>query len=397
VTAEFALALTLLAGAGMALHSFWNLSRIDLGITTEHVLTADLQPRNLSRHTRDAAPSLEEIIAGQRQLLGRLRSLPGVEDAALATGVPLQGFDSFPFAVAGHPGDPQHPPVADFQAVTPGFFSTFGIRLLRGRFLEDSDTLSRPLSLVVNESFVRRYLPGIDPLQQQLLIAPPAPGQNHPGTPAPFQIVGVYHDVLDNNHLTGSPQPAVYVSMWQTPVQGFSIAVRTALDPGAITSGLRTAVAEAAPNTTLVDVQTMSQVVESQLANDRFGMVLFGGFAGIALLLAALGIYGVMSFVVARRTHEMGLRMALGAQKSEVVALMVRGGVRLALPGMAIGLAGTFVLGRLMHSTLYGVGSVDYLSTLLVAALLLAVAVFACWLPARRSAQVDPMIALREE
>jgi putative ABC transport system permease protein len=155
--------------------------------------------------------------------------------------------------------------------------------------------------------------------------------------------------------------------------------------------------AQAEPNTTVADLQTMNEVVESQLINDRFGMVLFGGFAGIALLLAALGIYGVMSFVVAQRTHEMGLRMALGAQKSNVVAMVVRGGIRLALPGMALGLIGAFALGRLMHSTLYGVGSVDFLSTLLVAALLLAVAVFACWLPARRSAQVDPMIALREQ
>ncbi|MBB6142278.1 putative ABC transport system permease protein [Silvibacterium bohemicum] len=397
VTAEFALALTLLAGAGMALHSFWNLSRIDLGITPEHVLTADLQRRSISRNQRDATPPPEEIIARQRALIDKLGSIPGVENAVLATNMPLRGFDSFPFAVAGHPADPQHPPVADLQAVTPGFFATFGIRLLRGRFLNDSDVQSAPLAVIVNESFVRRYLGGMDPLQQRLLIALPGSGENHPGAIVPFEIVGIYHDVLDNNHLTGATQPAIYVSMWQVPVPYFSIAVRTALDPGSVSSGMRAAVAQAEPNTTVADLQTMNEVVESQLTSDRFGMVLFGSFAGIALLLAALGIYGVMSFAVAQRTHEMGLRMALGAQKSDVVAMVVRGGIRLALPGMALGLIGAFALGQLMHSTLYGVGSVDFLSTLLVAALLLAVAVFACWLPARRSAQVDPMIALREQ
>jgi putative ABC transport system permease protein len=141
----------------------------------------------------------------------------------------------------------------------------------------------------------------------------------------------------------------------------------------------------------------MQQIVEDRTTDDRFGMVLFGGFACVALLLAALGIYGVMSFTVAQRKHEIGLRMALGAEKNQVVALIVKNGIRLAVPGMAIGLAGVLVLGRLMRSTLYGVGAVDYASTALVAAVLLAVALLACWVPARRSAQVDPMVALREE
>jgi putative ABC transport system permease protein len=141
----------------------------------------------------------------------------------------------------------------------------------------------------------------------------------------------------------------------------------------------------------------MRQIVESQLTGERFGMTLFGGFALIALLLAALGIYGVMSFAVAQRTHEVGIRMALGARKTEVVALMVRSGMRLALPGVVIGLAGVYVLGRLMHSTLYGVGTVDYGSTLLVTLVLLIVAAIACWVPARRSARIEPTIALRGE
>jgi putative ABC transport system permease protein len=397
VAAEFALALTLLAGAGMALHSFWNLSRIDLGISPDHVLTADLQQRSSGAGQRRAATPPEQIVAGHRLLVDRLRSVPGVENAALATGMPLGGYDTFPFAIQGQPVDKTHLPVADLQAVSPGFFSTFGIHLARGRFLNDLDTMTGSLSIVVNQSFVRRYLANADPLTQRLVLAFPVPGQNHPGPPVHYQIVGVYHDVLNSDHLTGKPRPAMYISLWQAPWPDVGLAVRTAADPGAVTGGIRAAVAAAAPDLSVHDVQSMSQIVEDQLTGDRFGMVLFGGFAAIALLLAALGIYGVMSFVVAQRTHEVGLRMALGAQKSQVVTLMVRHGIKLALPGVAIGLAGVYLLGRLMRSTLYGVGSVDYFSAAAVAALLLAVAVVACWLPARRSAQVDPIVALRQE
>ncbi|MFZ0690771.1 MAG: FtsX-like permease family protein, partial [Acidobacteriaceae bacterium] len=217
------------------------------------------------------------------------------------------------------------------------------------------------------------------------------------GPPVAFQIVGVFHDIHNDQHLTGAAQPEMVISLWQVPWPYVAIGVRAGIDPGATLSGLRSVVADVMPNFALTQVQTLREIVDDQLTGDRFGMVLFAGFAGVALLLAALGIYGVMSFAVAQRTHEIGLRMALGAQKSEVVGLIVRGGIRMALPGMAIGLAGVFVLGRLMRSTLYGVGSVDYASTALVAAVLFGVGLLACWVPARRSAQVDPMIALRNE
>ena len=311
--------------------------------------------------------------------------------------MPLEGYDTFPFAIQGQPMDQAHPPVADLQAVSPGFFSTFGIHLARGRFFNDFDTVTSPLTIVVNESFVRHYLANADPLMQRVVLAFPDPVRKGPGRPITYQIVGVYHDVLNSDHLTGKARPAMYLSMLQAPGLYVELAVRTAVDPAAVTSAIRAAVAAAAPDVSVNHVRSMQQIVDDQLTFDRFGMVLFGCFAGIALLLAALGIYGVMSFVVAQRAHEVGLRMALGAQKSQVVTLMVWAGIKLALPGLAIGLAGVYVLGRLMRSTLYGVGSVDYFSSAAVAALLLAVAVFACWVPARRSAQVDPMVALRQE
>ena len=244
-----------------------------------------------------------------------------------------------------------------------------------------------------------------DPFSQRVEIGIPQPGQQKLGPPVAFQIVGVFHDILNNEHLTGTAQPEMCLSLWQVPWPYVALAARTAVDPGAVSSGIRAAVAAAAPNFAVTQVQTMREIVDNQLTGDRFGMVLFAGFAGVALLLAALGIYGVMSFTVAQRTHEIGLRVALGAQRNEVVGLIVRGGMRLALPGMAIGLAGVLVLGRLMHSTLYGVGAVDYASTALVAAVLFAVALLACWVLRLRSsgqvlvrsAQVDPMIALRDE
>jgi len=218
-----------------------------------------------------------------------------------------------------------------------------------------------------------------------------------PGTPVPHRIVGVFGDVANGKNLGDKDTPAIYISFFQNPLPFAAVALRTAVPPDTLTADLRSATAQAAPTLSLNEVRTMDEVVSTQLRGDRFSMVLLGGFAFLALLLSALGIYGVMASAVAQRTHEIGIRMALGAQKSEVVALIVRGGMKLALAGTGLGLIGAYGLGRLMRSNLYGVASVDYMSFAIVAVLLLAVAWIASWVPARRSAQVDPMIALREE
>ena len=330
-------------------------------------------------------------------MMDRLRAVPGVRDVALTTSIPLDGGGSFPFSIDGQPVDNAHRPVADLEAVTPSFFSTFGIRLMRGRFLNANDTPDSPPVVIVNESFVHRYVGAADPLSQRLLIPQIVLGQNQLGPPVARQIVGVFHDVLDNEHLTGTAQPEMYLSLGQMPWPYVALAVRTSVDPGAISSGIRSTLAQVSPDLRMAHVQTMDEIVDSQRTGDRFSMVLFGGFASVALLLAALGIYGVMSFAVAQRTHEIGLRMALGAQRNEVVMLMVRGGMKLAFIGAGIGLVGVYGLGQVMHSTLYGVGRVDFSSVAIVATLLLAVAVLASWLPARRTARIDPVIALREE
>jgi putative ABC transport system permease protein len=402
VVAEIALALILLSGAGLALHSFWNLSRIDLGFTDDHLLTAELRPRETPGRGGVAnLPQPQQIVVQEHQLIDRIRAVPGVADAALATGLPFEGYNTFPFSVAGQPVDKAHPPVADFNAVTPDFFNVLGIRLVRGRLLNENDTLATPYAIMVNETFVRRYLPNVDPLAQRLtlphlqLVSGGMTTQPHFDE---YQIVGVFHDVFEDSHLTGTVQPAMYVAQWQVAIPWVSIAVRTvAADPGTVTRGLQSAVAAVEPTSAIDHVEVMQEVVDGKTTSDRFQMVLLGSFAALALLLAAVGVFGVMAFSVAQRTHEIGIRMALGARRSEVVVLVARGGMRLALIGVVIGLAGAYGLGRLMQTTLYGVGAVDIGSLATVSALLLVVAALACWLPARRSAAIDPMQALRNE
>jgi putative ABC transport system permease protein len=404
VIAEIALALILLAGSGLALRSFWNLSHIDLGFRTDHILTAELwQDDTAKRGSKRTISPAEQVVAQQRQLLERIRTLPGVSDATLVNTIPLHDFDMFPFAVAGIPVDHAHMPQADFQIVTPSYFGTFGIRLVSGRFLNDEDRLQSAPVVMVNEAFVRRYLPSGDPLTHRLLLELPAYASVAGATTKTlitreYQIVGVLHDVLNNEHLTGTVQPAMYVSRWQTPRRFANIAVRTvAIDPATIFGSLQRAVSSAIPGAAIDHVQTMEELLEEQTSPDRFQMILFGAFAGIALLLSAVGIYGVMSFAVTQRTHEIGVRMAMGAPRTDVIRLIVGSGFRMALVGLAIGLAGALALGQLMRSTLYGVRAVDFSSLAAVAVLLLAVALVACWVPARRSAGVDPVVALRDE
>jgi putative ABC transport system permease protein len=253
------------------------------------------------------------------------------------------------------------------------------------------------LVVLVNETFVRRFFPNVDPLSQRLVT--PRLGLVADGThsASEFLVVGVYHDILHGDRLVDDPAPQILVSLAQAGWPFVSFAVRTAVDPSAVAPGVRRAISAAAPGTSIENVQIMQRMIDGKLSTDRFGMVLFGCFAAIALMLASLGIYGVMAFVVEQRTHEIGVRMALGARRGDVVALILKRGIRLALAGVMVGLVGAYALGRLMHSTLYGMQSIDLTSLSAVGAILLAVAILACWIPARRSSGIDPMRALRSE
>lgn len=389
VIVEFSLALTLLGGAGLSLHSFSKLLRIDIGVHTDHVLTATLQaPKKKYSGT--------EAIASNRHLLQQLKATPGVLDAALTTNLPLEGYNVFPFQIAGRPVSKSNQPTADFELVTPGYFDIFRVRLVDGRFLNDNDRLGSTPVVMVSDSFVHRYLPNVDPLSQRLLL-PQLVSYGKLGPPTERQIVGVFHAVRNGINLSDNPRPAIFASFWQNPWPNTAFVARTAIDPNLMIRTISKVVASAVPGELLTHPETMERIVGDHFTIYRFSTVLFAAFAALALLLATLGIYGVMAFAVAQRGHEIGLRMALGAQTHDVMKLVVLDGMKLAVVGGVIGVAGVDMLGRLMRSTLYGVGSFDAASFGAVALILVGAALIACYIPARRSARVDPMLVLRQE
>jgi predicted permease len=392
VISEFALALTLLAGAGLAIHSFHNLLSVDLGIRTDHILTFYLQAPD----SRSKEP--DQIISYYRRMMSSLQALPGVEHVTASTGRPLEGLGfGMPFVIAGKAGvaDPSQRPNTGFGMVTPDYFQTFGIRLVKGRFFNEQDTASSVKVAVVNEEFAHKYLQGTDPLQQRLLVEQLIPGVTRLGPPVEWQIAGVFHNVRDFG--LREDYPEMLVPFWQIPWPSAGIAVRTAEDPASMSKSVAAAVHSVDPLIALSDTQTMDQVRDQGLGNDRFTMILFASFAAVALLLAAIGIYGVMSFSVAQRAHEIALRMALGATRARVVALIVKEGVILACVGLGLGLVGAYFVGRTMRSTLFGIGAMDVSAFAAVGLVLLMAALLACYLPAQRAASVEPMTILRNE
>jgi predicted permease len=392
VVVEFALALTLLAGAGLVIHSFWKLSRVDLGFRRDHILTFGLPVPN------DRFSKPEQINAFYGQLREKIGALPGISSISVSTGMPLQGTNfGMPFSIVGQPvGDLSSRPGAGFTMVTPEYFRTFGISISKGRVFTSQDLAGNVPVAIVNDAFVKKYLSSLDPLKQRLSIEQLIPGQTKLGPALEWQIVGVYHNV-HNGGIRGDGFPEVNVPFSQSPWPQAAIAVRTAGDPASMTKSIAAVVLSIDPDLPLDQVKTMDQIVDESLSGDRFGTVLFGSFAAVALLLAAIGIYGVMSFAVAQRTHEIGLRIALGASPARVLRLVLREGILLALGGLLLGLGGAYFVGRLMKSLLYQVNAMDPAAVSGVTAVLLLSALLACYIPARRATQVDPIVALRDE
>jgi putative ABC transport system permease protein len=392
IIGEFALALALLAGAGLAVHSFWNLTRVDLGVRTDHVLTFSLaQPTG-----RFGSPG--EMESYYRRVLDSVRSVSGVAHAAVVTGLPLEGdSDGMPFSIVGgrEYADPSQRPGAGFQSVTPDYFRTFGIQMVRGREFNDQDSGSSVRVAVVNEEFVRRYLGGLDPLRQRISIEQIVPGAQQLGPAVEWQIVGVIHNVRYGGFREDDPE--INVPFSQSLMPNVNIGVRTEEDPATMARTIAAAVHSIDAQVALAYVRTMDQVKSESLAEDRFTMFLFASFACVAILLAAVGIYGVMAVGVSQRTREIGVRIALGASKNNVIGLIVREGSILACLGLVLGLGGALLVGRTMQSTLYGVKAIDVSVFLMVAGILLVTALVASYLPARRAAAVDPVQALRAE
>lgn len=392
VIGESALALALLAGAGLTIHSFWNLAHVDLGLRTDHVLTFFLPVPE----TRPKDP--QTISAYYRDILTRIDAVPGVQHAAAMTGMPIYGGGfGMPFSIEGGPAytDQSKRPVTGFGMVTPDFFNTFGIQVLSGRTFNDQDIAGSVPVAMVNQDFVNKYLQGKKPLLQHVMVEQLIPGVTKLGPPIAWQIVGTFHNVHTADQRDVNPE--MLIPFMQIPWPQARFGVRTAENPATMLASIAAAVHEVDPSIALARPRTMDEVRDESMASERFTLVLFTCFAVIALFLAALGIYGVMAFSVAQRGHEIALRMALGASRNRVVALIVRDGVILAGIGTGIGLVGAYFVGRAMQSLLFGVGALDLTAFCSVAAVLLVAAVLACFLPARRAAFVEPMRLLRTE
>jgi len=394
VIGELALALTLLTGAGMVIHSFWNLTRVDLGIVTTNIETFFLPvPDNRLKDS-------QQITAYYQQMLSSIKAVPGVLDVSASSGLPLgrAGFSqAFVIEGQGNYDDPDssHWTISSVGMVTPDYFATFGIRVLHGRAITDQDNVGNAPVVMVNEEFAREFLSGKDPLQQRILVKGHIPGATKLGSLISWQIVGVFHDVRDDGFREAFPE--IEIPFWRDPWSPSYIGVRTAGDPEVMVRSIAAAVHSVDPQIALAERRTMDEVKSMSLADDRFTMVLFGSFAVVALLLAAVGIYGVMAFTVAQREQEIGLRMALGASRRNVVGLILRESLLLTGIGLTLGTVGAYFVGKALHSTLYDIGSMDFAATGAVAVVLVGASLVASWVPARRAAALQPMRALRTE
>ncbi|HVN08889.1 MAG TPA: ABC transporter permease [Patescibacteria group bacterium] len=386
VVAEFALSLVLLAGAALMGKSLYHIVHANAGFNPTHVLAASFSlPDN---PYRDEAKSREFI----RQAVANLQSVPGVESAGYKW--PLLGGAQTSFYPEGSPiPQPGHFLTTDIGRVTPDTFRAMGIGLLRGRYFDQHDTATSPLVCIVDESLAAKEWPGENPIGKRLSVdGPPMPGKE----PVWRTVVGVVAHVKNY----GVDQPSrfeTYLPNDQRPGQGGALIIRAAADPAALTSAVRSAVRSVDPGVPLFGISPMEEVVAENNSARRLSVELIAAFAGLALILASLGIYGVVSYVVVRRNHEIGVRIAVGAQRSDIMQLVLGQGARLAGIGLAAGLVASLGAGWALSSLLFQVSPFDPLTLGGVSALMLGVALFACYVPARRATRVDPLVALRHE
>jgi putative ABC transport system permease protein len=384
MVAELAVALVLFVGAGLLIRSFVELISVPPGFDAHGVLTAQVSLPLAVYQTR------QRRVDFYRRVEQRLSALPGVESAGLATILPLQGSNwGGATEIEGRPrtnlGDG---PATERAEVTPGYFSSLHIPLLAGRLLDSRDASDTSRAVVVNQAFVRRFFPNEEPVGKRM-----RGGRDLDDW---LTIVGVVADTKQHG-LAAAVEPEVFrpLANWNAPE--ICLVLRTRNDPLALVPAVRSIVTELDRNLPLFNVETMESLLSNQVASQRFNAALLSGFAVFALLLAALGIYGVMAYAVGQRTHEIGVRMALGAEAQSVLGMILSRGLSVALVGLALGLVVSFLLTRFLRSLLYGVKPTDPLTFFGVTLLLIVVCFFACWLPARRALRVDPMIALRYE
>jgi len=390
VAAEIAMAMLLLVGAGLLLRSFSHMQENPPGFQADHLLVADL-PLSLSAYSKP-----EQRFEFFDRLVERAKSLPGVRSAGAASFLPVSGGGGLlHFNINGRPPKSPHDYIATgYRTITPNYFEALGVPLVQGRFFTTADSEKAPAVVVINAAMAKTYFPGENPLGKRLQVGAT------PESDVPWmEIVGVVGDVRQGLDL--DPKAEMYLPYRQAdavlPVFQLSIVLRTATDPMLQASALRSALAEIDPNQPLVRVRTMEENMAATVAQPRFRTWLIGIFAALALVLAGVGVYGVMSYTVTQRTSEIGIRVTLGAQPEDVFRIVVGEGLRLALAGVGVGIVAALALTRLLQSFLYGVSAYDPLTFGSVALILTLVAVAASFFPARRATHVDPMVALRYE
>ena len=386
VVVEIALALVLLVGAGLLLRSFQRVTEADPGFNPRNVLTLNV-PLPQANY-----PDQQRQLQFYETALPKLGALPGVESASGVFRVPLIGLATSTFSIEGKPVPVGNKPNNVYRTVSPNYFRTMGIALRQGREFTDRDKADAPDTVIINEELARRFFPGENPIGKRVQIG----AENSRFR----EIVGV----VENVHLTsldGPVDPAIYVPMaqntWPQALRISTFAIRTSVEPRTLLAAIRNQLHSIDSSLPVTQVQTMEEIVSGSLAQRRFNLTLLMIFAAVAGVLAIVGVYGVMSYNVTQQTHELGIRMALGAQQSEILKMVVGDGAKLAMAGVAIGLAGSLALTRLMAGLLFGVSATDPLTFVAIALALTAVCILAALIPARKAAKVNPIIALRGE
>lgn len=387
VVAELAIAVVLLVGAGLLIQSLWRLQHVSPGLQPQNVLTFNVS-------LPDARYSSEKQAGFYRDLVTRLGTLPGVQSASAVLPLPLSG-DRFgiSFQIDGRPVAPKDEPSADMFVTEPNYFRTMGIPILRGRDFEDRDEHKSIPVIIVTDAFAKQYFPGENPIGKRMK---PGISTWDEEKSTMREIVGVVADIR-NRALNTEPKPAYYLPQSQVPFTQLIVVLKTTGDPGSLITSVTREVRSMDQELPVFSVKTMEQYISESVAAPRFNTTLLSIFAAVALVLTIIGLYGVMSYSVAQRTNEIGIRMALGAQTSDVLGLIVKQGIVLVLIGLALGMAGALALTRLLASLLFGVTTKDPITFVAIAALLSIVALLACFIPARRATKVDPMVALRYE
>jgi len=388
VVAELALSVILLTGAGLMLKSVYRLMAVDPGFRTDHILRLNLGL------TPAQYPDALAMRAFWRRLLDGVRALPGVESAALGTNVPLTNSHSRgDITVEGMalpaPGSFPHP---DRHSVSPGYLRTLGVRLLGGRDFTDGDSETAPKVALVNARLARDLFPGQDPVGRRFLTGRPDAKRS----PVWITIVGV----VDDTRMYGLANPSrleIYRPLEQATPDDMDLVVRSRIEPAALTSSIRAVVASIDRNQPISAIRTMDELIQESVGSRRLTLILLGTFSALALVLAGIGIYGVISYSVAQRTQEIGIRMALGAGRPDVMGMILLQGARIALAGLILGMLTAFGLTRYLEKLLFSVSPADPAIFGIVALVLALVALLACYIPARRTLRVDPMTALRYE